>query len=280
MHPVLFELGSLEIHVYGIMLTLSFLFAIYYLKSRVVKYNISENILMNLAAIIMISALVGARFMYVVFHLNEFEGRYWDIINPVQSSGAIGIAGLTLLGGVLLAAMNAIIYLKVKKVPVIVMADLIAPAIAFGMFLTRIGCFFNGCCFGIPTDSTLGMIFPREGMAGYMYPNTPIHPAQLYLSAAGLAIFLVLIWMQRFRLPEGTVMYTLCILYGIDRFIIDFFRYYEDAMVLGTVGGLPISVNQGISLLLFLFGTVAFVYTARKKSPAVEQKQVIDEKSD
>ena len=109
MHPVLFKLGRFEIHSYGLMLALSFLVGIYWAMSRSEKRGIHRNHIMDLSIIVIIAAIVGARIMYVVTHLAEFEGRWLDTINPIQSTGEIGIPGLTLLGGVLLSLVSIII---------------------------------------------------------------------------------------------------------------------------------------------------------------------------
>lgn len=259
MHSKLFQIGPLEIHSYGLMLALSFLIGIYLSTYRAKKQGIDPNKVIDLSVVIVISAIIGARFLYVIFHLEEFRGHWLDTFNPFQSSGQIGIAGLTMLGGFVAAVIFALSYLKLKKLPVLKIADIMIPAVGLGIFVTRIGCFLNGCCFGIPTDLPWGMVFPEESPAGYCYPHQAIHPAQLYSSLYGLVIFGLLLFFERSKKFDGYLLYLFFIFYGISRFTVDLFRYYENSMVLFQIHKVSISVNQGISVLLILIG-VGLIY--------------------
>lgn len=260
MYPNLFKIGPLEIHSYGLMLAISFLIGILFAMYRAKKQDVDPNKIMDLAVVIVVSAILGARFLYVIFHLDEFRGNWLDVINPFQSSGQIGIAGLTMLGGFLAALFFALLYMKLNKLPMLKISDIMAPSLGLGIFITRIGCFLNGCCYGTPTSVSWAMIFPPESAAGYHFTNIPIHPAQLYSSAYGLVIFVVLLLVERWKKFDGFLLYVFLILYGISRFTVDLFRYYEESMVLFTFGNTPISLNQGISFLMILGGSLLIIY--------------------
>ncbi len=264
MYPNLFKIGPLEIHSYGLMLAVSFLLGILFAMYRAKKQNVDPNKIMDLSVVIVISAILGARFLYVIFHLEEFKGHWLDTINPFQSSGQIGIAGLTMLGGFLAALFFGLLYMKVNKLPMLKICDILAPSLGLGIFVTRIGCFLNGCCYGIPTNASCGMIFPPESAAGYHFANIPIHPAQLYSSMYGLLIFILLLFVERWKKFDGFLLYVFLILYGISRFTVDMFRYYEESMVLFTIGNTPFSLNQGISFLMILGGIFLILYSLVK----------------
>lgn len=253
-HSKLFQIGPLEIHSYGLMLAISFLIGIYLSIYRAKKHSIDPNKIIDLSVVIVISAILGARFLYVIFHLAEFKGHWLDTFNPFQSSGQIGIAGLTMLGGFVAAVGFGLLYLKIKKLPAMKIADLVVPAVGLGIFVTRIGCFLNGCCYGVPTNAPWAMIFPSDSPAGFSFPNQAIHPAQLYSSFYGLVIFGLILFMERYKKFDGFLLYLFFILYGIARFIVDIFRYYENSMVLFSVADVAISVNQLISILMVLLG--------------------------
>lgn len=125
--------------------------------------------IIDLTLLVLISSLAGSRFFYVVYHLEEFQGHFWDVINPFQSSGEIGIGGLSMMGGVVLSVVAGVIYLFLKKMPVWKIADIVAPSFALGLGFARIGCFLNGCCPGKVTDSFLGVVFPPDSFAGYFF---------------------------------------------------------------------------------------------------------------
>ena len=110
MHPILFKLGKLEIHSYGLMLAISFLIGIYWIMKRAKSRDLNQNQVMDLSLIILLCAVIGSRAMYVFTHVDEFKGHWLDAISPFQSSGQIGLAGLTMLGGVILSIIALLIY--------------------------------------------------------------------------------------------------------------------------------------------------------------------------
>ncbi len=267
MHSKLFEIGPLEIHSYGLMLALSFLVGIYFAIYRAQKQGIDPNKIVDLSIVIVVSAIVGSRFLYVIFHLDEFKGRWLDTINPFQSSGQIGIAGLTMLGGFVAAVTFSVLYMKIKKLSILQICDIMIPSVALGIFITRIGCFLNGCCFGLPTDAPWGMVFPQESPAGYCFQNQPIHPAQLYSSFYGLAIFGLVLFLEKYKKFDGFLLYSFFVFYGISRFVVDFYRYYENSMILAEVGNVSVSVNQGISFAMIVLGGGLIVLNLIRRKP-------------
>lgn len=260
MHPVLFRLGAFEMRAYGFTLAISFLLGIYLAVRRGKRRGIDPEKVMDLSVVIILASIIGARFMYVIFHLDEFAGHWTDTFNPFQSNGQIGIAGLTMLGGVILALVSAILYLRAKKLPVLKFADAIIPMFFLGEAITRIGCYLNGCCYGIPTTCSLAVVFPPDSPAGAMYQGVHIHPTQLYSSAYALVIFFILIWIDRKPRFDGYLLYLALLFYGVGRFIIDLFRYYENSMILVPLVGKGLSMNQGISIALILIGAGLYLW--------------------
>jgi len=253
MYPVLFKIWRLEIHSYGLMLALSFLLGVFWSMSRAQKRNIKKDDVMDVFLFVVVSAIIGARLMYVLTHLSEFRGRWLDTFNPFPSTGGVGIEGLTMLGGVLLALATIIIYCRIKKIPLLRLWDVIAPVFGLGIFLTRIGCFLNGCCFGKPCDLPWGVVFPVVSPAGYLFQGVHIHPTQLYSSLYGLLIMVVILLLDRKPRFDGFLASIFFMMYGISRFLMDFVRYYESSVQFNILG-IYLTFNQGISFLMFLFG--------------------------
>ena len=122
--------------------------------------------------------------------------------------------------------------------------------------VTRVGCFLNGCCYGKPTDSFLGVQFPFQTVVGASF-NSPIHPTQLYSAATGLVVLALLLALDRRPRPQGQLFAFYLILAGIGRFSIDLLRYYEaNAYVMGSF-----TVSQLISVGLCLVGILLLVRT-------------------
>ena len=272
MHPILFEIGPLTVRTYGLLLAVSFLVGILLALRRSRERGLNQNKMINMSLLIMLAGIVGARIMYVIPHWGEFSANPLDIISPFQSSGSIGLTGLTMYGGFIAAVLVSILYLRINRLSVWKACDAFAPSIALGIGISRVGCFLNGCCFGLPTESALGVAFPSFSAAGSFYPDVPLHPAQLYNAVLGFGLFGLLIWLERKPRFDGFTFAVLLIVEPVTRFIVDMFRYYESSMTLGGLGGAGgafLSVNQGISIVLCGVGFLLLGYLksrARRRS--------------
>jgi phosphatidylglycerol:prolipoprotein diacylglycerol transferase len=277
MHPVLIKIGPLAIRTYGFLLALAFVSGIWFSARRAKKSGLGIDWIPDLSLIILISAIVGSRFFYVIYHLEEFQGRILDMINPIQSTGEIGIGGLSMFGGLVLAIICGIVYVHIKKLNVWRIADMVAPSIMLGLGIARIGCFLNGCCFGLPSESCLAVVFPYNSPAGYMYPDTSIFPIQLVASLGGFLIFGLLLLLEKFKSFDGFTFWLMLMLYSMARFTIDFFRYYEESMIFARIGSADITVNQALIVLIFLFSVFMWIYRRNKAKrtnlPQVELSQ-------
>jgi len=253
------------IRSYGIMLAISFLVGVWWSIKRARKATVDPNLVIDLSFVVLVAAIVGSRFFYVIYHLDEFSDNILDIINPFHS-GYVGIAGLSMMGGVVLAVVSAFAFFIAKRKSPWPVFDVMMPMFALGTGITRIGCFLNGCCFGLPAQHC-GVVFPPESLAGYIFPATPLIPAQLYESAAGFVILALIIWSERFKKFDGHSFWVTLALYSLWRFIIDFYRYYEPSMVIANIGGHNISRNQVISAIIFGGSIIAYLvmFSMRKK---------------
>ncbi len=267
MHPILLKLGRFEIYSYGVMLAISFLIGIYWAMARAEKRGVDKNNIMDLSILVVLSAVLGSRFLYVVTHIEEFKGRWLDTINPIQSTGDIGIAGLSMLGGVVFTLIAVVFFSYKKQIPILKLFDILAPTFALGIFITRIGCFLNGCCYGNPCELPWGMIFPLTSPAGSMFQGVMIHPTQIYASLYGLAILIILVALDHKNRFDGFLFSWFFILYGIARFSIDFVRYYEESVMVNLMGW-EITINQVISLLMSVAGILLLWILPKKKQSA------------
>lgn len=256
MHPILIDVGFFQIRSYGFMLAFSFLVGIYVAGYRARRFGVNPQHILDLSVYIILAAVVGSRLLYVVFHLGEFDS-FFDIF-------ALWQGGATFYGGMLLAMLVSYAYVNKKGLSYLQVADIMAPSIALGLVFTRIGCFLSGCCYGKPTTLGIGVVFPADCPAGHSaaavagqlgVTTVALHPTQLYASAYGLVIFLLLILLQRRLMKRGATFGALLVLYGIARFTVDFFRFYEEnARVL-----LGLTFNQVISVGLVALGVYLIV---------------------
>jgi phosphatidylglycerol:prolipoprotein diacylglycerol transferase len=160
--------------------------------------------------------------------------------------------GLAYYGGFLIAVPVGLWYARRKKLGVLRIADLTSPLIAFGLFFGRMGCFYNGCCYGSHTGVPWAVSFPRG-------PHH-VHPTQLYEAAGALAIFAVLhLVVTPRKRAHGQVFAGLLVLYGLLRFGLEFLRADER----GGFGGL--STSQWIGIPLVLAGSWLFWTLPRRR---------------
>lgn len=262
MYPKLFQIGPFAVHTYGVMLALAFLIGIAISRKRAIAVGEKEDHIINLSYIIIIAAIVGSRLFYVLFHISEFQGRWKYTFWPVQEDGTIGIGGLILLGGVIFAIAASFFYVRHHKLDFLKYGDIAAPVIPLGIFFGRLGCFFNGCCFGEECGLPWAVSFPPESPAGAIMGQAALHPTQLYESFFNLLLFIgIILFSKYFKKYDGTLFSIFLIGYGIERFIVDFFRHYEEQMFL-----LPgLDFNQIVSLVMVAGGAVFLMRNRLKK---------------
>ena len=253
MHPILIEIGRFRIYSYGFMLALSFFIGIWYAGRRADKRGVPKEIIQDLSIILILLSVLGSRMLYILTHRDHYHNLL-DII-------ALWEGGATYYGGLVLSVIGAIIYLKKKKMSFLKVADICAAPAALGIVFTRIGCFLSGCCFGSPTSCSLGVVFPADSPAGYIFDGMTIHPTQLYSSFYGLLILAALLLVERMRSFDGFTFAFFCIFYGAARFTVDFFRYYEESAILGGL-----TYNQIISIGFAALGIVLLLVLPRRQS--------------
>ncbi|MCX6827363.1 MAG: prolipoprotein diacylglyceryl transferase, partial [candidate division Zixibacteria bacterium] len=212
--------------------------------------------------IMILGGVIGARLFYVLFHLDEFRGNWLSSINPFHS-GEIGVAGMNLYGGVILAVISAYIYIRKKRLPCLATFDLFAPTLGLGLIFTRVGCFLNGCCFGTPTNLPWGVTFPVDSIPFFIFGSAHLHPTQLYSSLYGLLLFLFLYWRLKYKSFDGQILAFLFMIEAVARYSIEYVRYYESEMIFSFWGMHP-TYNQLISIILFSAGLILYLVQYRR----------------
>ena len=261
MHPILFELGPLTIYSYGVLLAAAYLIGLYMAALRARRAGLDANKVLDLGIWVIIAALVGAKALLFVVEFDQFTSSWEEFMTLLRSGGVF-------YGGLIAAVLVCIYQLRKHNLPLWTSGDLFAPGIALGYMVGRLGCLLAGCCFGKQTDVAWAITFtdPVANLNVGTPLNVPLHPTQVYESAAGLIIFLLLIALERRgRIFPGRTFWLFVLFYSVSRFIIEFYR--------GDDRGMPLewlSTSQVISLVLFPLSLIMLWYLSRPTRPQAE----------
>ncbi|KPJ61347.1 MAG: hypothetical protein AMJ46_01155 [Latescibacteria bacterium DG_63] len=259
MHPEIVRIGGLRLTFYGLALTVSFLLGTHLAIRRAKKSEVPEDLVVWLALVILLLAVAGSRTLYVVTHWEEFRGGFASVFK-------LWGGGLTMYGGVVAAIVGGIAFIRSRGYPVWSVADTIAPSLALGEGITRIGCFMNGCCFGVPTGLPWAVVFPEDSFAAAVFGMAAIHPSQLYSSALAFVVLAFLLWLDRRKRFEGQLFWSYVLTSAAARFLVDFTRYYGDGDYLGQLGFLNFNNNQLIALGLMLTSLIMMRTLRRRQT--------------
>jgi len=155
-------LTTITIHSYGLMLALAVLICSFLLVGDAHKSKIKPEIIFDLAFWAIVGGITGGRLFYVVLNYPFFVANPHEII-------MIQKGGLAWQGGLAFGGLTTVLFIRKKNLFLPAMLDLIAPYLALGQAIGRIGCFLNGCCFGKIFEG--GIYFPVH--------DATLHPTQL-----------------------------------------------------------------------------------------------------
>ncbi|QPB80683.1 prolipoprotein diacylglyceryl transferase [Proteus sp. GOKU] len=276
--PVMFSIGPVSLHWYGMMYLVGFVFALWLANRRAAKPNSgwTKNEVETLLYVGFVGVFIGGRLGYVLFYnlpvfLNDplYLFKVWD-------------GGMSFHGGLIGVICAMIWFAKRTKRKFFQVADFVAPLIPFGLGLGRVGNFINGELWGRVTfDTPWAFLFPTSRSADLQlvaqdpatllpiiqeYGVLPRHPSQLYeMLLEGVVLFIILNIFVRKSRPIGSVSGLFLIGYGAFRIIVEFFRQ-PDAQ-LGLFGG--VSMGQILSIPMILLGIIFMVWAYRqnKKTP-------------
>jgi phosphatidylglycerol:prolipoprotein diacylglycerol transferase len=261
MHPILFEIGRFPVYTYGVLLAAAYLLGLQYALTRARTRGLDPNRVMDLGIWIIISALVGAKLLLLIVEFDKYTANPSELLDLFRSGGVF-------YGGLIAAVAVALWYLRRHRMPMWTVTDVFAPGIALGHVIGRMGCLFAGCCFGRPTDVPWAITFHNEYAAQNVGTplGVPLHPTQLYEAGAELLILVFLIATERRgRTFPGRTFWAYMFLYGVSRFIIEFYR--GDPR--GTVA--MFSTSQFLSLIIVPLSIVMLVVLGRRAAGPTPQ---------
>lgn len=211
MLPQLFKIGPLTLYSFGLMVVLGFALGTYLAARLAKERGLDGEAFLDGAVIILFASIVGARLLFVALNSGEYAGHPLEV-------AALWRGGMSFHGGAIAGILAGFIYMRLRKLPLLAMADAAAPGLALGYAFGRIGCFMNGCCYGGPTNLPWGMHFPGTD------PHLAYHPAQIYASAINFLLVGALIWAYRRPHRSGQILALYIAAYSVYRFAIEGLR--------------------------------------------------------
>jgi phosphatidylglycerol:prolipoprotein diacylglycerol transferase len=262
-YPRLFDLGPITVYSYGLLLAAAYLLGLKLAMVRADRRGLDSARVLDLGIYIIVSALVGAKLMLLVVDFGYFRQNPRELLSLVRSGGVF-------YGGLILAVLVAFWYMRRAKLPVWPTCDAFAPGIALGHAVGRFGCLLAGCCYGRPTSMPWGITFTDPFAASNVGTplGVPLHPTQIYEAGAELIILaILLLGERRGRGFAGRTFWLYMLLYGISRFVIEYFRGDERGLVFGLL-----STSQFISVVIVPLSIGMLVYLSRTSTPDPVQK--------
>ncbi len=237
MHPVLFTIGGIEFYSYGLMIGIGYAMGVLVAIKRAESKGIDPDSLLGFFVIILVFGLAGGRLFHIVLNTWNYRGlkSVFDL-----KSGGLSIHGV-LSGGILSAA----VYSYFKKVNLAKLLDVVAPSVALGQAIGRIGCLLSGCCYGIPTNGNWGV---RSRFAPGLR-----HPYPLYESIADFFLFLALLKASGKIRADGGLTLLYLSGYSIIRFFLEFFRAGDSYLLGLTLGQWVSAALAGVCLGLYAY---------------------------
>ncbi|MBN1502964.1 prolipoprotein diacylglyceryl transferase [Candidatus Woesearchaeota archaeon] len=235
-NPVIAQIGPIQIRYYSLVYLFGFLFTVFLLdklaKSKSIK-NLTRENASDLITFTMLGVIIGGRIGHILLDIKYY------VHYPIETV-MIWHGGMSFIGGFLAGLGIAFFYCKRKKIDFYKAADKVIIYVPLFLALGRIANFVNGELYGYITDLPWAVKFPD--VPGFR------HPSQLYEACLKFMAFFILLFVRNKKHKPGFILALFTLLYGITRFIAEFFRYYS-SLPLG------LSTMQYISLIMVAAGT-------------------------
>jgi len=246
MYNDLFSIGKLSFHSYGMMIGIGTVLALWWAGRRGEKRGISEDFITSMTIWIVVVGFAGGKLLYIITNWQGFleaPRRY------------LSSEGFVVYGGIVTALIMSWLRCRHAKVNFTDCLDTFLPPVAAAQGFGRIGCFLAGCCYGKPTDSILGVVFPA---GSYAPAGIALWPTQLFMAAGDFLLAAALLLYERRRAPGRGLAPVYLFLYGVGRFLIEYFR--DDPR--GAVG--VFSTSQFISLFVVSGALLCYILEGKR----------------
>jgi prolipoprotein diacylglyceryl transferase len=259
-----FDIGPLSVAAYGLLIAVGAYLGLRLLVSRYERAGGDPELAERTALLAIGAGLLGARIGYVIPRTDHFFANPQEIL-------AIWQGGLAFFGGVALALVVCIWYVRSRGGDLPAMADAAAPALPLAQAIGRWGNYFNQELYGRPTDLPWALeVEPHRRVAGFQDATT-FHPTFLYESLWNLTLVALLLWIDRRRvegrrwLRRGSLGFLYLIGYGVGRFWTELLRIDTAERYFGM------SRNNWVALAVTIAGVLGLLWWERRGRSAADE---------
>ncbi len=246
------DFGFIQIPMYGIMGATGAVVAVLIATLTKNRYGIKRDDILYSACFAGIGVLIGAKILYAIATLPHIIENYEVYSADKQTLFTTLLSGYVFYGGLIGGIIMGMIYGKIYKINPLKLVDIYAPLIPLIHGFGRIGCFFAGCCYGMPSEK-YGVYFKALGGAPQGVKLFPIQLVEAGINFVVFAVLIILAVKKVFKLGGITGAYLS--VYAVERFILEFFRYDS---IRGSAFG--ISTSQWISIVLLPIGIILIIF--------------------
>ncbi len=211
MYPILFTVFGINTYASPVFLILAIIVGVVVGRKEAERRGLSqENFRLYIVAAIPVGLLFAA-----LNSLLFYRGPS-TAISVFESPQKIFSGGLVSFGAVIVLLALAFAAAKIRKEPVAPVLDTVSLILPLVLGVYRIGCILNGCCYGVETDSVIGLYLPDA--AGFWAER---YPTQLMIMIFDFGLF-ALFWQWRLRKPiDGNITYVFLLSFALFRLIVD-----------------------------------------------------------
>ncbi len=269
--------ASLPIFGYGMMVLIGFVSGLWLSRLRAKRIGLDPEILSDMSFWLLVSGVTGGRLAYLGQYWRQIFARCQTAPDYVKAAVNLSEGGLVLIGALVGGAIGFFLLCRMRKLPPMLMVDVIMPGVFVGVGFGRIGCLLNGCCFGDPCNLPWAIQFPQGSVPWLDLVNRqlldpatkftmPLHPTQIYSSIDGFLLGAILWNLFPLRARNGQLLGVGCMMYACTRFLIEIIRNDEPGRF-----GTWLTISQWYSIGLFVIGAGLLVRLFRNGERATQR---------
>jgi phosphatidylglycerol---prolipoprotein diacylglyceryl transferase len=213
--PIIARIGPVSIYSYGFFISLAIIVSFFVALRRVKKLGLTSDDLLDLLLYLLIGCIIGAKLLFIM--TNDF---FFYLNNPIEIIRSGG-TGFSFFGIILAGIPISLWYARKKKINYWGLLDVLALSVMIGYAIGRIGCFLNGCCYGVPVNPYLFSSFLACQFVPHDYAR---YPTQIFISFGAFISFFILRIVDKRKAFYGATFASFILLYALITLAVDFYR--------------------------------------------------------